>query len=147
MKKRIYAKFIKKEDNCRIYGITPDEEFNPRYEKIKKEYSSIIGAVIKPQCDLVSTVDENKISVKDTKSWWNKMVKVERSVGIPEKMITDKVGGSYRTCHDHILLYNMPENVLNSLAGIKMYDKKIDKIAAIKEIISNIRNYFQSISK
>ncbi len=133
--------------NCRIYGITPDEEFNPRYEKIKKEYSNIIGAVIKPQCELVSTIDENKISVKDTKNWWNKIVKVERSIGIPKKMVTDEIGGSYRTCHDHVLLYNMPENVLNSLAGIKMYNKEMDKIKAVKEIISNIRSYFQSLRK
>ena len=52
--------------NCRIYGITPDEEFNPRYEKLKEEYKTIIGALIKPQCKLVSTEDGSEITTKNT---------------------------------------------------------------------------------
>ena len=132
--------------NCRIYGITPDEEFNPRYEKLKKEYKSIIGAVIKPQCDLITTVDGKKVTVFDTNRWWNELVNIESSIGIPKDMITDKMGGSYRTPHDHILLYNMPENVLNSLAGIKEYNDEIQKKIMIKEIIQVIRNVFTSKS-
>ena len=132
--------------NCRIYGITPDEEFNPKYEKLKKEYKSIIGAVIKPQCDLITTVDGKKVTVFDTNRWWNELVNIESSIGIPKDMITDKMGGSYRTPHDHILLYNMPENVLNSLAGIKEYNDEIQKKIMIKEIIQVIRNVFTSKS-
>ena len=133
--------------NCRIYGITPSEEFNPRYEKIKNEYKTIIGAIIKPQCDLISTVDGKNITTEDTSRWWKELLDAERMMGIPENLITDEFGGSYRTPHDHILLYNMPENVLNALAGIKMYSDNLDKIKAVTELMSHIRNYFRGIKK
>ena len=133
--------------NCRIYGITSDEEFGPRYERLKKEYEEIIGAVIKPQCNLVSTIDETEVTMSNTDEWWNKLTVVERSIGIPMELVTDKIGGSYRTPHDHVLLYNMPENVLNALAGIKQYDDYFDKIIAVEELVNCIRNYFKEISK
>ena len=129
--------------NCRIYGITPDEEFNPRYEKLKEEYDGIIGAVLKPQCDLVSTIDDNPITTEDTDNWWVKLSAVERSIGIPEKFVTDRMGGSYRTPHDHVMLYNLPENVLNSLAGIRLYKDHFEKIITISEMVSHIRNFFR----
>ena len=132
--------------NCRIYGITPKEDFEPRYLRIKEEYKSILGAVIKPQCDLVSTVDGGEVTKEDVDNWWERAVKIEREMGIPKDMVTDKMGGSYRTCHDHVLLYNMPENVLNALAGIKEYEDKMDQEQAIKELIGVIRNVFTSES-
>lgn len=132
--------------NCRIYGITPNEEFEPRYEKLKKEYDSILGAVIKPQCGLVSTVDDKEITKKDIDDWWEELVEIERSIGIPKDMITDAMGGSYRTPHDHVLLYNMPENVLNALSGIKQYTDEFDKKKAIKELIQVIKNVFRNKS-
>jgi len=133
--------------NCRIYGITPNEEFEPRYLRLKEEYKNIIGAFIKPQCDLVSTCDGTKVTVKETSKWWEEITEVEHSIGIPKKMITDEMGGSYRTPHDHILLYNMPENVLNSLAGIKEYKDEFEKKRMIKEIIQVIKNVFQKSKK
>ena len=133
--------------NCRIYGITPKEEFNPRYEKLKEEYKSILGAVINPQCNLVSTIDGKEVTVEGINKWWNKIIEVERELGIPKDMTNDEMGGSYRSQHDHVLLYNMPENVLNSLAGIKMYKDFAERITAVKEIVLCIRNHFKSISK
>jgi len=130
--------------NCRIYGITPNEEFEPRYEKLKEEYKSILGAVIKPQCSLVSTVDEKEVTKKDIDEWWEELVKIERSIGIPKDMVTDAIGGSYRTPHDHVLLYNMPENVLNALSGIKQYTDEFDKKKAIKKLIQVIKNVFKN---
>jgi len=129
--------------NCRIYGITPPEEFNPRYEKLKKEYMGVVGAVIKPQCDLVSEVDDVEITVDEINQWWLELNNIEKSIGIPEEMINDKVGGSYRTPHDHILLYNMPDNVLNAIAGIKMYDDCTAKISTIKQLIQVIKDVFK----
>lgn len=130
--------------NCIIYGITPDEEFESRYLRLKKEYKSILGAVAKPQCSLVSTVDGSKVTKEDTDKWWKKLVKIEKSIGIPKDMVTDAIGGSYRTIHDHILLYNMPDNVLNALAGIKKYSDEFEKKIRIKELIQVIRNVFTS---
>ena len=128
--------------NCRIYGITPNEEFEPRYLRLKEEYKSTLGAVIKPQCSLVSPVDDVEVTKEDTDAWWNKLVEIERSIGIPKDMITDSMGGSYRTPHDHVLLYNMPENVLNALSGIKKYTDEFDKKKAIKELVQVIKNVF-----
>jgi hypothetical protein len=133
--------------NCRVYGITPEEEFRHRYEKLKKEYNEITGAIIREQCNLVSICDGSIITIKDTDMWWNKLIQIEHLMGIPMKMITDKFGGSYRTPHDHILLYNMPENVLNSLSGIRLYSDHVERIRAVGEIMSCIRNYFKGISK
>jgi Fe-S-cluster containining protein len=129
--------------NCRIYGITPDEEFNPRYERLKKEYDRIVGAVIRPQCSLVSTEDDSEITKEQIDEWWEKLVEIERSIGIPKDMVSDSIGGSYRTPHDHVLLYNMPENLLNALSGIKQYDDEFDKKRAIKELVQVIRNVFK----
>ena len=128
--------------NCYIYGITPDEEFKPRYEKIKELYKDIPSAIIKEQCDLVSTCDSSKTTIFKTNRWWKELVKIEKSIGIEEDDINDKEGGSYRTPHDHILLFLMPENVLSSLAGIRLYDKAEDRILAIKELMSHIRNFY-----
>ncbi len=133
--------------NCRIYGITPPEEFNPRYEKIKEEYKTIFGATIKPQCELVSTVDGKELTTKNTDDWWNEIASVERMIGIPMKLVTDEFGGTYRTPHDHVLLYNMPENVLNGLAAIKLYTDNFDKIKEVGAIMSSLRNYFRGIAK
>ncbi len=41
--------------NCRIYGITPSEEFEPRYNRLKELYKDDINAIAMSQCDLVST--------------------------------------------------------------------------------------------
>jgi hypothetical protein len=133
--------------NCRIYSITPDEEFLPRYEKFKKEYEKIEGAEILPQCKLVSTCNGKKITVEDTEKWWNKIVEIEMSLGIPKKMITDEFGGSYRTPHDHILLYNMPENILNLLYEIRKYKDKKERKKAVKNIMNSICKYFKGYFK
>lgn len=129
--------------NCRIYGITPPEEFNPRYEKLKEEYKNVIGAMLKPQCDLVSTENDSKVSTNDTDKWWGKINEIERLIGIPKKDITDDIdGGSYRSPHDHVLLYNMPDNVIMTLAGIRMYDKWEDRVLMVKDLMQAIRAFF-----
>jgi len=101
---------------------------------LKEEYKTIMGATVKPQCNLVFTVDDSEVTVKNTDDWWNELAGVERFIGIPMKLVTDRMGGSYRTPHDHVLLYNMPENVLNALSGIKKYTDEFDKKKAIKEL-------------
>jgi intein/homing endonuclease len=127
---------------CRIYGITPPEEFNPRYERLKEEYKTIVGAIIRPQCNLISAVDGSEVTTEQTSKWWEGIKKAEKILGIPEELITDDMGGSYRTPYDHILLYNMPDNVLNAITGIKMYTNYDDKVNAVKEIMSSIRNFY-----
>ena len=76
---------------CRIYGIIPDEEFKPRYERLK-----VIYPETRYQCNLVSTVDGSKVTKKDTDRWWNDIKNAEKSIGIPENKIHDSSCGSYR---------------------------------------------------
>ncbi len=129
--------------NCRIYGITPKEEFEPRYQRLKKEYENIKYAVIKNQCDLVSTVNGEEVTTKDTKRWWNNLVRIEKDLGIPKRNINDDMGGSYRSPHDHVLLYNMPQNVLHALAGIRNYNDFSEKIRAVTDLVSVIKTVFK----
>ena len=128
--------------NCHIYGITPFEEFNPRYERLKEKYKYTLGAIIKQQCDLVSTVSGKKVTTKDTNRWWNRLKNIEKSIGIKEELITDEIGGSYRTPHDHLILYLMPDNVIMSLNGIRMYDNHNDKIRMVDSLINSIREIY-----
>lgn len=128
--------------NCRIYGITPFEEFNPRYERLKEQYKYTLGAIIKQQCDLVSTINGKEITTKDTNKWWVQLKKVEKSIGIKDELINDKMGGTYRTPHDHIILYLMPDNVIMALNGIRMYEKHEDKICAVNSLIDTIKYFF-----
>lgn len=130
--------------NCRIYGITPEKEFNDRYDRLREQYKNVPNANIEKQCSLVSTEDGLKITSKDTDKWWKVLNKIEKSIGIREKNITDKPGGSYRAPHDHVLLYNMPDNVLSGISGIRLYESYVDKIRAIDEIINNIKGYFKN---
>jgi Fe-S-cluster containining protein len=132
--------------NCRIYGITPNEDFEPRYKRLKEEYKSIPGAVIKPQCSLVSPVDDVEVTKEEIDTWWEELVEIEISIGIPNDMVSDAIGGSYRTPHDHVLIYNMPENVLNALSGIKQYTDEFEKKRAIKELVQVISNVFKNKS-
>lgn len=128
--------------NCRIYGIIPEEEFKNRYEKLKDEYKNNPLSVIKQQCDLVSTNNDDIVTIEDTNKWWKKLEEIEHKLGIPRKFINDDQGGSYRSPHDHILLYLMPENVLTAIAGIRMYDDENMKKIAIGELISVIKGVF-----
>lgn len=128
--------------NCRIYGITPAEEFNPRYERLQKEFKGVIGAVIRPQCDLVSTTDGTTVTVEQTNKWWQKLNDIEHKIGIRRELINDDMGGSYRSPHDHIMLYTMPENVLTGLAAIRLYDDWMQKMQAVSDLSNTIRHHF-----
>jgi Fe-S-cluster containining protein len=128
--------------NCRIYGITPAEEFNPRLERLRQEYAGKPGAFVRDQCDRVSTVNGSEVTKSLTDQWWVRLNLVEKRIGIVEGLIHDGPGGSYRSPHDHILLYNMPENVLSALAGIRMYDDWITKVEAIAQLANVIRRFY-----
>ena len=134
--------YKKRSYNCRIYAITPELEFKPRYEKMKELYKNIPGAIVREQCNLISTCDECKVTIFDTNHWWKELVIIEKSIGIKEELINDKEGGSYRAPHDHLLLFLMPENILSSLAAIRLYDNAEDKIKRIKEFMGHIKNFY-----
>jgi Fe-S-cluster containining protein len=100
--------------NCRIYGVIPEEEFKPRYERLK-----VLNPNVKDQCNLVSAIG-NQPTKKDTDAWWESIRKLEQDIGIPSHLITDEPGGSYRTYHDHILIQLFSDKVLNELTLIRL---------------------------
>jgi Fe-S-cluster containining protein len=129
--------------SCRVYGITPKEEFQPRYEKMKEIYKGVPGAIVKDQCNLIKTSNGEKVTIFNTNRWWKDIVRLEEMIGIDEDLINDKQGGSYRMSHDHLLISTMPENVLSALAGISLYDNADDKIITVSGLMVQLRKHFE----
>lgn len=89
--------------NCRIYAQTPEEEFKPRYEKLKVLYSENPNAVIMDQCNLVCTVGKSP-TTEEINEWFFLVMVAERDMGLSPTLMHDGDGGTYRTYHDHIIL-------------------------------------------
>jgi len=105
--------------NCRIYGITPKEEFEPRYKMFKERYKGQF-VDIRDQCSLVSTKNGKKVNTKDTDGWWKKLCDIEHYYGIPKSKLNDGETGTYRNFHDHILLYLFPEDLLRQMTILRL---------------------------
>lgn len=86
--------------NCRTYGQIPEEEFKPRYERLKILYPD---APFKDQCSLVKT-DGNRPTEDDMDAWFHHLRLIEKELLGTFSLVHDGDGGSYRTYHDHILL-------------------------------------------
>ena len=99
--------------NCRIYGITPNSEIQPRIEKFREIYKKFPDVIIKDQCPLVSTIDG--VEIKSTDAWWTSVTNIEQKMGVDAKDIVNKDGGSYLLFHDHLLLHICSEKALASL--------------------------------
>lgn len=125
--------------NCRIYGITPDEEFAPRLARMKDAYKDIPDAVIKDQCHLIKTVGDKEVTTENTDGWWNDLAEIERSIGIPKDNVNDDMGGSYRTPHDHVLLYMLPDEIMQKLQGIRFIDNYEEKMGIVKQYMNAVR--------
>jgi Fe-S-cluster containining protein len=136
----------KRSYNCRIYSITPYEEFHPRYLKAKEAYKNAKMAIVRDQCNLCKTINGEKITTEDTNRWWNKLVEIERSAGIKKQLINDGPGGSYRTPHDHILMYFLSEELLEKLQTIRLYATDDEKRIAVDAFINVFYNRLENNS-
>lgn len=125
--------------NCRIYGITPEEEFKPRYERLK-----VIYPEARNQCNLVSTVNGEKVTIKDTDNWWLELCSIEMSIGIKKELITDASGGSYRTYHDHILIHILGEAGMEKLSELRVKGSPNEKEHTIINIINAMKKFKES---
>lgn len=125
--------------NCRIYGITPEEEFKPRYERLKVIYPDI-----KEQCNLVSTTDGRNVTKKDIDNWWLELKSIEIRMGIKNDLINDSFGGSYRTYHDHVLIHILGEQNLSNLSNIRMNGSKLDKERTIQKMMLVLKSFKES---
>lgn len=132
--------------NCRIYGITPYEEFHPRYLRMVEKYKGVVGAVIKDQCDLVKP--DKPVNEKDTDNWWNKLVDIEHFIGIQKNLINDGDGGSYRMPHDHIIYYFLSDDILEGLQHIRLSDLTDEqKRKAADEYLVQFHNKLKKLQK
>jgi len=134
--------------NCFFYGITPLEEFNKRYEKIKKLYKNNPDAIFMEQCNLIKAYSNGKekiVSQEEIDNWWKELVEIEHYIGVKKKNINDEEEGSYRTFHDHILLKIMPHEVLIELEKIRMMKNINSKDIVIKTFIKLLKENIEKI--
>lgn len=118
--------------NCRSYGQVPDEDFKPRYERLKILYQDKPDAVIKEQCGLCTTLGAKPTS-KDMSNWFAELKQLEKDF-IPQVMVHDDLGGSYRTFHDHLLLKVASGTFLNKLTKLRTNGSQEEKDAFYKEL-------------
>lgn len=125
--------------SCRCYGIIPDEEFQSRYEQVKEMLKDKPDADVRMQCDLVNTADGSQVKTVHTDIWWDMLIKVEMSIGVPRQAIHDRFGGSYRTYHDHLILHLFTESVMPNLSVIRIQGTNEEKESAIEKLIDHFK--------
>jgi len=128
--------------NCRVYGITPEEEFKPRYERLK-----VIYPETRDQCNLVSTVDGSVVTTKNTNNWWLELNSIEMFIGIKKKDITDNPGGSYRTYHDHILVHIFGKEGMMKLSELREKGNNQEKEKTILNIMETMKSFKESFDE
>lgn len=128
--------------SCREYGIVPDEEFRPRYERLR-----VLNNETKYQCQLVETADGSKITPEMTKKWWKDARQSDIILGVPENNVSDEPHGSYRTYHDHLLLHLLGEENLAGLSVVRLYGEDKDKKDVIEKMLVAVRSLVENESR
>jgi len=141
------SKLCKQHDHtpysCKIYGITPKEEFEPKYIRLKILYQDNITAVIKDQCNLIKTEDNSTVTKKQVDQWWEDLKDLEKEIGFKNSDINDEDEGTYKTFHDHFLLYFLPDKTLKELTNLKINGTYEQREIAILTFMSNIRKQIE----
>jgi Fe-S-cluster containining protein len=123
--------------NCRIYAQTPDEEFKPRFEKLKILYPD---SDIKDQCNLCQTKGK-KPTVQDTDDWFKEVKWIEMSAGVHPQNINSGQNGTYLTFHDHILLSLCGASLLMEMTKMKLKGTDEQKVAFVERITKTMRKH------
>lgn len=124
--------------NCRMYGQIPEEEFKPRFERLKVLYADKPEVVIRDQCNLVESVGK-KPTVEDSDKWMTELDRIENFIGIPASFRNDGMGGSYRTFHDHILLRLCGLGFWQQISNLRLSGTKDDKEKFVKDLVERMR--------
>lgn len=120
--------------NCRVYGITPEEEFKPRYERLRVIYPDL-----REQCNLVSTVSGQPVTKKDIDDWWKLVNNAEKAIGVNPKKIHDGFQGTYRTFYEHVLLETMGEEGMQMLSDTRAVGSDEEKEAILQKALDGLR--------
>jgi Fe-S-cluster containining protein len=130
--------------NCYFYGITPEEEFNKRYEKLKERFKNDPEAIIKKQCDLVTAYnkegEEIEFSQETMDIFFQKLMEVEGEIGVKEEDMNDDIGGTYRTPHDHVLLRIIPDDIMLEFQKVRLMKNKEEKEIVINKFMELFKN-------
>lgn len=118
--------------NCRTYGQIPDEEFKPRVHRLKVLYADNPEAVIRDQCDLVTS--PKPPTKKELDDWFAELTFIEGDIGIPKSLMNDGDGGSYRQFHDHVLLKTCSDELLYHMSELRASGSDNDKKAFINQL-------------
>lgn len=124
--------------NCRVYGQTPDEEFKPRFEKLKVLYAENPNAVIREQCNLVKSIGKTP-TTEDTAAWFHDLKMTEMEGGIHPDQINANQGGSYLTYHDHILIRLCTTKLIEDMTVLKISGNKEKQDRFIRQLVAGIR--------
>lgn len=125
---------------CREYGIIPEEHFKPRLARLKVISEKRMGVNLRDQCNLVHISDDKKWSAKKSNKVWEDIIEIEKELGVEPNRINDSVFGSYKTYHDHLLYYLLPEQTMQDLSVVRQYGKKEDKEQTIEGIMSYLKS-------
>jgi len=120
--------------NCYFYGVTPQEDFEPRYERLK-----VLNNEVKPQCDRISLEDGAVCMSKELIDVsFDKMKKIDGEIGVPEHFLNDDQGGSYRSYSEHILLWLLGEDQMCNLSVIRSSSPILEKKKLVATICENL---------
>ena len=126
--------------NCYFYGVTPEEEFQPRYERLK-----VLNNNVKPQCNLIMLENGDKFMTKDDiDSSFDAIRQLEETLGVPSHFLNDSDGGSYRSYHEHVLLWILGESQMCDLSVVRASHSMMAKKHLIRKICDCLRESFSN---
>jgi len=129
--------------NCRVYGVVPDEEFNKSLARVREDFKDDLSFVlIREQCDLVETTNHEEVTTKKTDKWWARLNKIEEEMGVPKENINDDLEGSYRTFHDHLLLYIANDKLLMDLTDVRLHGEPYEKEIVANTVVNILKKAF-----
>ena len=121
--------------NCHIYGITPNEEIQPRVDALREANKDNLMAQVRDQCDLVSTESGEEVTSSMTSEWWDEMQAIEQELGIKARDINDAPGGSYRTYHDYIIMMLLGNEMMGQLSLLRQHGDQLEKEVFLKKYV------------
>lgn len=128
---------------CFMYSIESDEEFVPKMERLIESYKDEPLAIFMKQCRKCKTKDGKLISKEEHDILWKELVEIEKSIGIEENKINDDVDGTYRTFHDHLLIFLLPNYMFKNLSEVRRFGNQEEK----EKVVSTFMNVLSPVAK
>jgi Fe-S-cluster containining protein len=121
---------------CYLYSIESDEEFIPKMARMKEIYKNNPLAIFIDQCRKCKTKDGTVVSKKESDELWSELVEIELCIGIEKEKINDGFDGTYRTFHDHLLIFLLPDYMLENLTKVRKFGTSEEKEQVISTFVN-----------